>query len=80
MDYLLVFGSLAVGLMLATYALELRSSMFTLAFAVSCAMSSLYGWAVGAYPFGVVEAVWAVVAFRRWQMRVSGRLTIAAGR
>ena len=77
MDYLLVFGSIAVGLMLLTYWLEDRSTWYTLAFAVACGLSSSYGWAVSAYPFGVIEAIWAVIALRRWHMRTSGRLTIA---
>ena len=77
MDYLLVFGSVAVGLMLLAYSLEDRSSWYTLAFAVACGLSSVYGWEVGAYPFGVIEAIWSVIALRRWHLRTSGRLTIA---
>jgi hypothetical protein len=78
MDYLLVFGSLAVGLMLLTYSLEGRSAWYTLVFAVACGLSSAYGWAVAAYPFGVIEAIWAVIALHRFQMRNSGKLTIAS--
>jgi hypothetical protein len=55
--------------MLICYALESRSAAFVLAFAAACAASSLYGFLQGAWPFGVVEAVWSVVALRRWYRR-----------
>ena len=53
--------------MLVCYALEDRSHWFVLAFAGACALGSVYGFLQGAWPFGVVEAIWAVVALRRWQ-------------
>ena len=52
--------------MLVCYAREHRSRWFILAFALSCALGSVYGFLQGAWPFGVVEAVWSVVALRRW--------------
>jgi hypothetical protein len=55
--------------MLVSYALEERSRWFILAFAVSCALGSAYGFLQGAWPFGVVEAIWAAVALRRWRMK-----------
>jgi len=61
------FGLLAVTAMLLFYALEKRSPWFIFAFAIACAMGSLYGFLQGAWPFGAVEAVWAMVALRRWQ-------------
>jgi hypothetical protein len=67
MDGLTFFGLLAVTLMLGFYALEHRSRLFILAFAGACLLASAYGFLSGAWPFGVIEAVWAVVAFRRWQ-------------
>ena len=67
MNALTLFGLFAVTAMLVTYALEDRSPWFTLAFAASCALGSVYGFLQGAWPFGVVEAVWALVAVRRWQ-------------
>jgi hypothetical protein len=70
MDALTIFGAIAVSSMLLFYALEARASIFVLAFAVGCLASSTYGFLQGAWPFGVVEAVWAVVAFRRWRKRV----------
>ena len=69
MSALSVFGLFAVTAMLAFYALEDRSPWFILAFAVSCALGSVYGFLQGAWPFGVVEAIWAAVAARRWRIR-----------
>jgi len=69
MDRLTLFGLLAVTAMLVTYALEDRSHWFILAFAVACALGSIYGFLQGAWPFGLVEAIWALVAVRRWMGR-----------
>ena len=66
MTALSAFGLFAVSAMLVTYALEARSRWFVLAFAASCALGSIYGFLQGAWPFGLVEAVWAVVAGRKW--------------
>lgn len=60
------FGVVAVSAMLVTYAFEKRSSWFVLAFAGGCVLASLYGFLAGAWPFGAIEAVWAIVAARRW--------------
>ncbi len=60
------FGGVAVTVMMLAYALERRDTGWILVFAVACAASSMYGWLVRAYPFGVVEAVWSVIALRRW--------------
>jgi hypothetical protein len=65
-DGLTAFGLFAVTAMLVTYALERRSRWFILAFAGACALGSAYGFLQGAWPFGVVEAIWAAVALRRW--------------
>jgi hypothetical protein len=66
MDALNLFGVAAVTAMLICYALEDRSPWFVLAFVGACAAGSLYGFMQGAWPFGVVEAIWAIVAVRRW--------------
>jgi hypothetical protein len=66
---LLVFGTIAVGAMLAMYAMEERSSWFVLGFAGACAAASLYGLLIEAWPFAAIEAVWSAVAVRRWWMR-----------
>ena len=70
MDVLTAFGLFAVIAMLVCYALEGRSHWFVLAFAGSCALGSAYGFLQGAWPFGVVEAIWAVVALRRWHIQI----------
>jgi hypothetical protein len=71
---LTAFGLFAVTAMLIFYALEKRSPWFILAFAVACSLGSVYGFLQGAWPFGVVEAVWSAVAlWRWWQARVSLR-------
>jgi hypothetical protein len=64
---LTIFGLFAVTSMLVTYSLEKRSRWYILAFAVSCALGSVYGFLQGAWPFGLVEAIWAVVAVQRWR-------------
>jgi hypothetical protein len=66
MSPLTLFGLFAVTAMLVCYALEGRNRGFILAFAGSCVLGSIYGFLQGAWPFGVVEAVWACVAVRRW--------------
>jgi hypothetical protein len=68
MDALTLFGLFAVSAMLVFYALEARSQWFILAFSGACALGSAYGFLQGAWPFGVVEAIWCVVAGRRWWM------------
>ena len=65
MDRLTAFGLFAVTAMLVTYALEGRSPWFILAFAWACVLGSIYGFLQGAWPFGLVEAIWALVALRR---------------
>lgn len=66
MNVLTAFGLIAVSLMLVFYMLESRSRWYTLAFACACALGSAYGFLQGAWPFGLVEAVWSIVAIRRW--------------
>jgi hypothetical protein len=60
----------AVTAMLVTYACEDRSPWFILGFAAACALGSAYGFLQGAWPFGAVEAIWALVALRRWWLKV----------
>jgi hypothetical protein len=66
MDRLTSFGLFAVTAMLVCYALESRSRWFILAFAAACVLGSAYGFLQGAWPFGLVEAIWSIVAVRRW--------------
>lgn len=70
MDFLTGFGLFAVTAMLVTYALEDRSPWFILAFAFACLLGSAYGFLQGAWPFGVLEAIWPGVAGYRWRQRV----------
>lgn len=64
---LTVFGALAVTFMVVMYALERRSPRYTLGFALGCLLSSAYGFLAGAWPFGVVEVIWAGIALNRWR-------------
>ncbi len=66
MDGLTAFGLFAVTAMLVCYALEARSHWFILAFAGACVLGSAYGFLQGAWPFGLVEGIWALIALRRW--------------
>ncbi len=61
-----VYGVCALTFMMGMYALETRGRRFVLAFALGCALSSSYGFLSGAWPFGVVEAIWTVIALRRY--------------
>jgi hypothetical protein len=73
MSPLTLFGVVAVTSMLICYAFEHRSPWWIVGFAISCALGSLYGFLQGAWPFGLVEAVWALVALRRWRsLRANG--------
>jgi hypothetical protein len=71
MDGLTIFGAAAVSAMLICYALEARAAGFVLAFAVACLASSAYGFLQGAWPFGIVEFIWAGVAIHRWRGRAA---------
>jgi hypothetical protein len=67
MNAITLFGVCAVGFMMLMYALEHRHPRFILAFAIGCLLSSAYGFLSGAWPFGVVEVIWTLVALRRFQ-------------
>jgi hypothetical protein len=62
-----LYGVAAVTFMMTMYALERRGRRFVLGFAAGCVLSSVYGFLAGAWPFGVVELMWAAVALTRWQ-------------
>jgi hypothetical protein len=64
---LTLFGVSALTFMMLMYALEKRGLGFILAFAGGCALSSLYGFLSGAWPFGVVEAIWTLIAVERFR-------------
>ena len=67
MDALTLFGLVAVTAMVTCYALEKKSPWFVLGFAASCALASAYGFLIGSWPFGLVEAVWSLIALKRWR-------------
>lgn len=69
MSALSIFGLFAVTAMVVCYAFEKRSPWFILGFAAACVLGSAYGFLQGAWPFGLVEAVWSVIALRRWWMQ-----------
>jgi hypothetical protein len=73
MKPLTIFGLFAVTCMLLSYALEKRSHWFILSFALSCGLGSIYGFLQGAWPFGIVEAIWAFVAVLRWRTVASAK-------
>lgn len=75
MSPLSVFGLIAVTLMVVCYALEQRSPWFVLGFAGACLLGSVYGFLQGAWPFGLVEAVWSAIALRRWWFQRRARLS-----
>ncbi|MGO9674564.1 MAG: hypothetical protein ACLPSF_10435 [Methylocella sp.] len=66
MDRLTLFGLFAVTAMLVAYALEQRSRWYILAFAAACRLGSIYGFLQGAWPFGLIETIWSLVALRRF--------------
>ena len=72
MDALTLFGLAAISLMLVCYLLEDRAAGWTFGFAICCALSSVYGFLQGAWPFGAVELIWTGVALHRWRKRLAG--------
>ncbi len=80
MDSLTLFGLFAVTAMVVCYALEERSPRFILAFSGACALASAYGFLQGAWPFGVVEAIWSVIALHRWRRAERSALSAVPGR
>jgi hypothetical protein len=59
--------------MVLFYGLESRHPGYTLAFAFSCALGSAYGFLQGAWPFGIAEGFWCVVAVKKWFASKAGR-------
>ena len=66
LDGLTLFGLLSLSAMLVFYAFEHRSHWYVLEMAGACIAASIYGFLQGAWPFGVLELIWAAVAFKRW--------------
>ena len=62
-----IYGVCAVTFMIVMYALERRGRNFIALFAVGCLLSSVYGFLVGAWPFGIAEIIWSGVAMQRYR-------------
>ena len=77
---LTIFGASAVSFMMLMYALERRHRGFILAFACGCALSSVYGFLAGTWPFGVVEVIWCGVAVGRYRSRLAAQQPVASAR
>jgi hypothetical protein len=73
MSWVTVYGVAALTFMMVMYWLEHRGPLFILDFALGCLLSSIYGFLAGAWPFGVLEAVWCLIAVRRYAARRLGR-------
>jgi hypothetical protein len=70
-----IYGVVAVSFMMVMYALEGRGRLFIILFSLGCLLSSVYGFLSGAWPFGVVELIWSVIAIRRWHGAAPARQT-----
>ena len=66
---LTLFGSVAVSIMMLSYTFEARSRWYVLIFAGASAATAIYSALAGVYPITVVEAIWSVVALRRFFVR-----------
>jgi hypothetical protein len=73
MSWVTVYGVAALTFMMVMYWLEHRGPLYILGFALGCLLSSIYGFLAGAWPFGVLEAVWCLIAVRRYAARRLGR-------
>lgn len=63
-----ILGVIAIVIMVTSYALEKRSAFFLASFATGCALAAVYAYLIDSYPFLIAEAIWAVIAFRRWHL------------
>jgi hypothetical protein len=66
-----VFGTAAAALLVVTYALEARSAWYVLGFAAACIGVAAYAVATDAWLFAALEGLWALIALRRWRLRVT---------
>ena len=64
-----IIGIFAVCAMVLCYSFEDRAPVFTLMFALSCAVATLYAFLIGSYPFMFAEGIWALIALRKWFKR-----------
>jgi hypothetical protein len=78
MSWVTLHGVAALAFMMVMYWLEHRGPVFILGFALGCVLSGISGFLAGAWPFGVLEAVWCLIALRRYTARRSGRGEVLA--
>lgn len=76
-DALTLFGLISVVAALVFYSKEESGPAYTLGFGLACFASSVYGFLQGAWPFGIIEAVWGIVATRKWLQRVAARAALS---
>ena len=62
-----IMGTIAISIMVISYALEDRHPLYVAIFAFGCAMAAIYAFLIGSYPFLVAESVWCLVALARWR-------------
>jgi hypothetical protein len=79
-SWVTVYGVAALTFMMVMYWLEHRGPRFILGFALGCLLSSIYGFLAGAWPFGVLEAVWCLIALRRYAAMRPGPRRVPARR
>jgi hypothetical protein len=78
MSWVTVYGVAALTFMMVMHWLEHRGPVFILGFALGCLLSSIHGFLAGAWPFGVLEAVWCLIAVRRYATSRAGRGEVPA--
>ena len=76
MSALSLFGFVSVSFTLLCYVREERAPGWTFGFATGCLMSAAYGFLQGAWPFGIVEVIWTIVALRRWRRATLGQQAV----
>ena len=79
---LTIFGSIAVSIMMLSYSLEARSKRYVLVFAGASAATAVYSGLAEVYPITAIEAIWSLVALRRFVVRYrteQALLTMASG-
>jgi hypothetical protein len=59
-------GLVSITIMVGSYAFEARSTIFIATFAIGCALAAVYAFLIQSYPFLIAEALWALIAARRW--------------
>lgn len=62
-----LLGVVAIVIMVTSYALEKKATIFIAIFAFGCALAAVYAYFLGSYPFLVAESIWAVIAIGRWR-------------